>query len=332
MSTTVEEPIAVPAQPALLMRSFGWSMLATLAAFLLNNWLTAGREWPGIAPLFGGGEKTGLSWLQLLIYALGIVIAVVMVFRTRERSLRSDSALITRLCAYLARAAFFAVLFVGLGDFIISALRVENALGGLVSEHIISELGRAHFRGPYVHLPLMLLGAVVALFTRSLGFIWLALLVVLAELGIVIMRFIFSYEQAYMGDLVRFWHAALFLFASAYTLLEEGHVRVDVLYASFTSRTKAFFNMWGSLLMGITVCWTIIIIGMNNKAAIINSPMLNYEISQSAFGLYVKYLMAGQLGVFAILMLVQFVAYLLESVADYRNEAGGRPPPAAPAH
>ena len=30
-----------------------------------------------------------------------------------------------------------------------------------------------------------------------------------------------------MGDLVRFWYAALF-FASAYTLKEDGHVRVDV--------------------------------------------------------------------------------------------------------
>jgi len=38
---------------------------------------------------------------------------------------------------------------------------------------------------------------------------------------IVISRFIFSYEQAFMADLVRFWYGALFLFASAYTLLED---------------------------------------------------------------------------------------------------------------
>ena len=80
-------------------------------------------------------------------------------------------------------------------------------------------------------MPLIALGFLTSFFTRTLGFTWLALLIVAAELGIVISRFIFSYEQAFMGDLVRFWYAALFLFASAYTLLDEGHVRVDVFYA-----------------------------------------------------------------------------------------------------
>ena len=49
-----------------------------------------------------------------------------------------------------------------------------------------------------------------------------------------------------MGDLVRFWYAALFLFASAYTLKEEGHVRVDVLFAGFKKKTKAWVNATGT--------------------------------------------------------------------------------------
>ena len=40
--------------------------------------------------------------------------------------------------------------------------------------------------------------------------------------------------------------------------------------------------------------------------------------------MYVKYLMAGFLGVFAVSMMVQFCAYLLESVADYRGDPGSR--------
>ena len=68
------------------------------------------------------------------------------------------------------------------------------------------------------------LSLIIAYFTRTLGFIWLALLIVVAELQIVVARFVFSYEQAFMADLVRFWYGAMFLFASAYTLLAEGHV------------------------------------------------------------------------------------------------------------
>ena len=57
---------------------------------------------------------------------------------------------------------------------------------------------------------------------RDISFTWLDLMCVLAEFLIVVTRFVFSYEQAYMVDLVRFWYAGLFLFASAYTLVEEG--------------------------------------------------------------------------------------------------------------
>ena len=79
----------------------------------------------------------------------------------------------------------------------------------------------------YVHLPLTIFSFIYSIKNKSIGFIWLALLVVFAEALIVISRFVFSYEQAFMGDLVRYWYAALFLFGSAYTLLKDGHVRVD---------------------------------------------------------------------------------------------------------
>jgi len=134
-----------------------------------------------------------------------------------------------------------------------------------------------------------------------------------------------------MGDLVRFWYAALFLFASAYTLTEEGHVRVDVIYTSFSERGKAWANTIGCLFLGIPLCWVILSMGMAGKATVINSPLLSFETSQSGFGLYVKYLMAGFLAVFAVSMMIQFASYFLSAVADLRNEPGKAPPPEHPA-
>jgi len=202
---------------------------------------------------------------------------------------------------------------------------VEAMLEQVVGAALANELGNPQSRVPYVHLPLMVLSFVVALFTRTLGFQWLALLVVMAELLIVFSRFIFSYEQAFMADLVRFWYAALFLFASAYTLLEDGHVRVDVLYAGFRQRARGRVNALGSVLLGMTLCWTVLLIGFWNKSSIIISPILVFETTQTGFGMYVKYFMAGFLGVFGVSMMLQFVSYLFESVADWRNEPGGRP-------
>ncbi|MBT6137393.1 MAG: permease, partial [Rhodospirillaceae bacterium] len=78
------------------------------------------------------------------------------------------------------------------------------------------------------------------------------------------------------------------------------------------------------LLLGLTLCWVILVIGMGQKASIINAPLMNFEVSQSGFGMYVKYMMAGFLAVFAITMMIQFASYILESIADYRDEPGRR--------
>lgn len=309
-------------------RLFGWIVLALMAAFLLNNYLNYWQDLPGVAPVFGGTANGSLpilwSWLQLGLYAVFALWAVAYVCRTPQTSLRQDSARISNVNAYVIRAAFFVVLIVGLVDATIAFLRVEELLTGLVGEELAGDLGKSRFRGAYVHMPLIAFSFVIAAFFRTLGFTWLALLVVAAELLIVIGRFVFSYEQAFLADLVRFWYAALFLFASAYTLLEEGHVRVDVFYAAMPSKTKGYVNAVGSVFLGMSLCWVILIIGMAGKQNIINSPILAYETTQSGFGLYVKYLMAGFLGVFAVSMLIQFVSCFLEAVADIRGDAGGR--------
>jgi len=311
-------------------RLFGYAMLALLAAFLINSVFSFGFDWPGAGTALAG-EPRGL--LQAAIYAVLIGVAVWLTGRAGGVSLRRDSAAIHSFNLYLVRSCFWAVLLVGLADAAISFLRVEGTLQAYVGAEIATELSRSQWRGPYVHMPLVALGFVVALAApRALAFHWLALLVVLAELLIVFARFVFSYEQAFMADLVRFWYGALFLFASAYTLFDEGHVRVDVLYAGMGPTTRGLVNAIGCIFLGMTFCWTILLVGFSSKSSIIASPLLNFEVTQAGFGMYVKYLMAGFLGVFAVTMLIQFVSYLFESVADWAAEPGGRSHGSTAAH
>jgi TRAP-type mannitol/chloroaromatic compound transport system permease small subunit len=54
---------------------------------------------------------------------------------------------------------------------------------------------------------------------------------------------------------------------------------------------------------------------MWDSTSIINSPLASFEISQSGYGLFIKYLMAGFLVVFAVSMILQFCSYLLKNVA-----------------
>jgi len=298
-------------------------VVATLFVFLANVYLSFWRDWPGAEAVFRKGTPN-LAWMQAALYVLAIAGAAAYVTRTRERSLRQDEAAMARIAAYIAAAAFWCVVLVGLADAIISFLRVEGLLGGLFGQQLAEDLGRNHFRAPYVHGPLILAALVIAAVSRGLGFTWLALLVVVAELQIVISRFVYSYEQAFMADLVRMWYGGLFLFSSAYTLIEEGHVRVDVFYTNFSERKKGVVNAIGSVFLGLPLCWTILILGMSDKASIITNPLISLEVTQSGFGMYVKYLMAAFLAVFAVTMMIQFAAYFLESVADVRGDPGKR--------
>ena len=257
-----------------------------------------------------------------MLYPAAVFLALILTFRQRDTTLRQDSNRISDMNVFLIRGAFWAVLLLGCVDSVIAFLRVEGMLASIVGENMDKNLGRSQFRGFYVHFPLMIIGVYLATRTKTLGFHWLALLILVGELLIVICRFIFSYEQAFMSDLVRFWYGALFLFASAHTLLEEGHVRVDIVYASLKEKTKGKVNAIGTIFLGITLCWMIILTGMAQKTSIINSPILNFETTQSGFGLYLKYMMAAFLGIFAVSMMIQFISYLLAAVADYHGEDG----------
>jgi TRAP-type mannitol/chloroaromatic compound transport system permease small subunit len=319
----------------LFLRSSAWAMVALVWLFLLNNFLIFWMDWPGILALFAHqgwfgvdslpkplmDEAITLGWFQIAICLVGLGAAVIYPLLTRGVGLRTEATRLTALVTYLVRALFWAVLLVGIVDAVISFLRVEDLLIPIVGKQMTLDLGRNSYRGTYVHYPMVLLGFVIALFMRGLGFVWLALLVVVAQFSIVITRFIFSYEQAFMGDLVRFWYAALFLFGSAYALISEGHVRVDVLYTHFSARGKAWANGVGSIVMGLPLCWVILTTGMWGKGSSLNNPLLSFEVSQQGYGMYVKYLMVGFLVTFSVTMSIQFMSSFLESIAELRGEA-----------
>lgn len=318
-------------KPAVLPRLFGWISLTVLAALLLNNILVVYLDWPGIKALGTGGGT--LPYVHLAIYAVAVAVGAAFVLMTQDRSLRWDALQIHKFNTYLIRALFWTVFLVGVFDAAIAFMRTEDFIEPLLGQDLARNLARANWVGPWVHGPLVIVAFIIALFTRTLGFVWLALLIVAAELLIVISRFVFSYEQALMGDLVRYWYAALFLFASAYTLFDEGHVRVDVLYAGFGRTKRGFINAIGTILLGMSTTWVILFIGLNGPQSIINAPLANYEVSQAGpYGMYVKYQMAAFIGLFAITMLIEFVSYFFDAVADKRDEPGHREPAQAAAH
>jgi TRAP-type mannitol/chloroaromatic compound transport system permease small subunit len=304
-------------------RIFGWSLLSFIIAFLIDNILIVGFEFPGPFSIINNFSL--LSFVEIAIYMIIFLFTVMVVLKNKSISLRKEAELLHVINVYLIRSCFWVIFLVGLVDITIPFFRVEKIFEVFFTKEFSSNFTRPIFVGTFIHIPLILVGFILGKFTKTLGFHWLSLLIVISELLIVIARFIFSYEQTFMGDLVRYWYAGLFLFASAYTLYEEGHVRVDIFYQGLQNKTKGLVNSVGSIVLGVSTSMTIIFIGFNGKQSIINSPILNFEITQQgSVGMFIKYHLAMFLGVFGITMLIQFISYFFESLADYNGEEGKR--------
>tara|TARA_Y100000991_G_scaffold211533_1_gene194249 strand:+ start:191 stop:1159 length:969 start_codon:yes stop_codon:yes gene_type:complete len=295
-------------------RFLGWFFINMLIAFMINNILNLAYKIPFAIELITKNEL--LSLLPILIYLIAFGLSLFISYINLDKSYKWDSDLLHRFNLYFIRSCFWSVLLIGSIDVIIAFMRVEEVSNMLFDDYLVRALKKPSFVCTFIHIPLVFVSFVIGYFSKTLGFTWLALMIVCAELFIVITRFVFSYEQSFMGDLVRYWYAALFLFASAYTLFEDGHVRVDVFYTNLKSKTKSIVNAAGSILLGISTCIAILFVGFNGKQSIINSPILNFEITQTgSIGMFVKYQLAAFLGVFAISMLIQFISYYFSSLS-----------------
>jgi len=298
----------------LINRFLGWFFVTTLVAFMINNILNLAFDIPFAINFFT--ELDYLSFVSIFIYIIAFGLSLFISLKNLNKSYVWDADLLHRFNLYFIRSCFWSVFLIGSIDVIIAFMRVEEVSNMIFNDDLVRALKKPSFVCTFIHIPLVFISFIIGYFSKTLGFTWLALMIVCAELIIVITRFVFSYEQSFMGDLVRYWYAALFLFASAYTLFEDGHVRVDVFYTSLKDKTKSFVNAAGSIFLGISTCIAILFVGFNGKQSIINSPILNFEITQTgSVGMFVKYQLAAFLGVFAISMLVQFVSYYFSSLS-----------------
>jgi len=295
-------------------RFLGWFLINTLVAFMINNVLYLAFNIPFAVDFILKNDIYAI--IPTLIYLTAFGFSFFISFKNSHKSYVWDSDLLHRFNLYFIRSCFWSVFLIGSIDVIIAFMRVEEVSNMIFNDELVRALKKPSFVCTFVHIPLVFISFVIGYFSKTLGFTWLALMIVCAELIIVITRFVFSYEQSFMGDLVRYWYAALFLFASAYTLFEDGHVRVDVFYTNLKVKTKSFVNAIGSIFLGISTCIAILFVGFNGKQSIINSPILNFEITQTgSVGMFVKYQLAAFLGIFAISMLIQFVSYYFSSLA-----------------
>jgi TRAP-type mannitol/chloroaromatic compound transport system permease small subunit len=87
---------------------------------------------------------------------------------------------------------------------------------------------------------------------------WLAVLVVLVQFTVVVLRYAYGSSFVWMQEGVIYSHAFLFMLAIGYAYLLDAHVRVDFFYANWSERTKAWVDLIGVLVTVLPFCWLLV--------------------------------------------------------------------------
>ncbi len=113
-------------------------------------------------------------------------------------------------------------------------------------------------------------------------------------------------------------HGCLFMLAMAFTLKQGGHVRVDVFYDKFSTRTKALVDVLGTLLLLIPVSILILTFSLDYVAASWSIK----ETSNESAGIPFVYLLKSLLIVMPISLILQGVSELLKNLLFFLGKGG----------
>ena len=133
---------------------------------------------------------------------------------------------------------------------------------------------------------------------------WVALVMVLLQVVIVLMRYVFGVGSIMMQESIVYMHAILFMATAGYTLAHNGHVRIDIFYREASPRTKAAVDLFGSLFFLMPVCILILWVSWTYVAV----SWSVFEGSKETSGIPAVFLLKSLIQVFAVLVCLQAVS------------------------
>lgn len=146
---------------------------------------------------------------------------------------------------------------------------------------------------------------------------WLTGIMVIVTAIVVGLRHGFDIGSIGLQESVTYMHAAVFMLGAAYTLKNDGHVRVDILHKKMSPRARAWVEVLGSLLFTLPV---MIFIGWGSLEFVQESWRIN-EGSTDSGGIGGVYLLKTLLPVMAVSVGLQAIAELVRSLLVLMNIA-----------
>ena len=144
---------------------------------------------------------------------------------------------------------------------------------------------------------------------------WAALYIVLAQFVVVVLRYVFGIGSIWLSETIIYGHAALIMLAAAWTLYAGGHVRVDVFYADFSPRAKAWVDLAGALLLLLPFMLVLAWFAL----PYVGRSWAILERSRETSGIPAVFLLKTLIPLFALLMALQGVSQAFRAAHVLRS-------------
>ncbi len=148
------------------------------------------------------------------------------------------------------------------------------------------------------------------------GVAWVTFLVVLVVFVDVVMRYVFNTSFVFTQELE--WHlfAFIFLIGAGYTLLKDGHVRVDIVYQRLGPKGQAWINLIGVLLFLMPGCYMIIATSLQ----FVYNSWTVMEGSPDPGGIPYRFILKACIPVGFILVMLQGISLGIRSFFTIKGE------------
>lgn len=154
------------------------------------------------------------------------------------------------------------------------------------------------------------------------GTAWLMLALVLVAFTVVVLRYVFALGWVWMQESFVWLHGTVFMLGAGYTLLHNGHVRVDIFYRSASQRFKAWVDIFGTLFLLTPM--TLVVLYYSEGFVMRSWGRL--EGSSEAGGLPGLFLLKTILPIFCILIFLQGLSLLCRSILVLCGDQRYAPP------
>lgn len=160
--------------------------------------------------------------------------------------------------------------------------------------------------------PLLSLSRLIDRFSEFVGrwLAWLVLLAVLISAANAVVRKAFNISSNAFLEIQWYLFAAVFLVAAGYTMLKQGHVKIDVVSGRFSKRTQIWIEIIGLVFFVFPLVFTVIQLSW---PLVVRAYVMN-EYSQNAGGL-IRWPVFALLPLGFLLLGVQAVSELIKRFA-----------------